>query len=157
MTKYKAIKVNGRKVDEHRYIMEQHLGRKLSTNEVVHHKNGDPRDNRVENLELMLLPDHTRHHHKGRRQSESVRLAQSARCRGMVPDIAKRAMRAVEMRPQGFPDADPVVFPSTADAARWCTENGYAGTKGAAARSHIGACALGSRKSAYGFLWRYTS
>lgn len=36
-TKYKAIKVDGIKHDEHRYLMEQHVGRKLNSNELVHH------------------------------------------------------------------------------------------------------------------------
>ena len=30
-TKYKAIKVDGIKHDEHRYLMEQHVGRKLNS------------------------------------------------------------------------------------------------------------------------------
>ena len=61
-SRYKAIKVHGKKCDEHRFIMEQYVGRKLSPNEVVHHKNGDPTDNRIENLEVMSRSEHSRYH-----------------------------------------------------------------------------------------------
>jgi hypothetical protein len=42
----------------YRYVMEQHLGRVLNPDENVHHKNGDCRDDRLENLEVISRSAH---------------------------------------------------------------------------------------------------
>lgn len=62
INQYKQLSINGKHIDEHRYIMEQYLGRKLKRDEYVHHKNGNKRDNRIENLQVMTPQEHNRHH-----------------------------------------------------------------------------------------------
>lgn len=49
---------------QHRVVMERYLDRKLESTEVVHHKNGNKQDNRIENLELMTFSEHMCHHRR---------------------------------------------------------------------------------------------
>jgi hypothetical protein len=60
---YRMIRVNGRRVFEHRYVMEQHIGRPLNRREVVHHKDGNKLNNDISNLELLeSQSEHTETH-----------------------------------------------------------------------------------------------
>lgn len=59
---YKEIYIDKKPIREHILIMENHIGRPLRKDEVVHHKNGDRLDNRIENLELMTRSEHARLH-----------------------------------------------------------------------------------------------
>ena len=54
--------IGGRYVYEHRIKVERRLGRLLSSDEVVHHINGDKLDNRISNLEVLSNREHASHH-----------------------------------------------------------------------------------------------
>lgn len=62
-SRYRQVKTpDGRKVLEHRWVMEQHIGRRLLRSEQVHHINHDRLDNRIENLELVSVREHAERH-----------------------------------------------------------------------------------------------
>lgn len=52
----------------HRVLMENKIARILNKYEIVHHKNGNKKDNRIENLEILSRSDHAKLHGlKGRK------------------------------------------------------------------------------------------
>jgi hypothetical protein len=67
----KGYKRGGDKRD-HVVVMEAHLGRALLPGEVVHHKNLDKRDNRLENLQLMTNSEHVRLHARLRKEAKGT-------------------------------------------------------------------------------------
>jgi hypothetical protein len=61
-TDYKVVCLPGKKqVYEHRLVWERERGQ-IPKNHHVHHINGNKRDNRIENLELLSAFDHHSHH-----------------------------------------------------------------------------------------------
>lgn len=58
-------------VAEHRLIMEDYIGRYLTKNEIVHHKNEITTDNRIENLQLMTNSEHIKLHKLNKKRGKN--------------------------------------------------------------------------------------
>lgn len=67
--KHPHASVAGVYVLRYRLVMEAHIGRYLRKDEVVHHKNGDWTDDRIENLELLTPSQHSKKHANPARSS----------------------------------------------------------------------------------------
>jgi len=57
---YREIIIDGVIRKEHRFVMENHLGRKLLPSEDVHHLNQIKTDNRIKNLQVISHSEHTK-------------------------------------------------------------------------------------------------
>lgn len=63
---YVIVTHQGKDVEEHRVIMEKHLGRPLLPTEIVHHKNRVKTDNTISNLEIHTRGSHRATHNEDR-------------------------------------------------------------------------------------------
>jgi hypothetical protein len=52
--RYQHMTLNGKKQAVHRHVIEQHLCRTLASNEHVYHLDGDPSNNGIDNLVVIV-------------------------------------------------------------------------------------------------------
>lgn len=72
------VKVNG--IHEHRRIAEKKIGRPLEPDEIVHHMDGNKRNNKPENLIVMTQSEHIREHLRlgGGRLAQTVQTSRNS-------------------------------------------------------------------------------
>lgn len=61
---YLETTVRRKRIYQHRYLIELHLGRPLEKYEIVHHLNGNKSDNNLDNLLVLDTKAHSREHRK---------------------------------------------------------------------------------------------
>ena len=144
MNKYKKLRVSDRLIDEHRLIMEKCLGRKLLRNEIVHHKDGDKSNNKLENLEIMSRAEHSRKHQKGKKMSSETKQKIS---KAKIGKAHKDSRKVIQIDMSSNEEVR--IFNSTIEASRIIDKaNGDA---------HIRDCCKGIRRTAYGYKWKWAN
>jgi hypothetical protein len=95
---YKAITVNGKKIDEHRHLMQVKVGKKLGFNRVVHHLDEDTRNNALTNLTIMSRAAHGRLHGTGRKLSEAAKQLVQKANQELRPNAKLTLQQVLEIR-----------------------------------------------------------
>jgi len=77
---YVTVNINGKQFRKHRIIAEQKLGRELMPNEVVHHIDGDIKNNHPENIEILSSQsEHIKKHINSKKMSRRGKLGAISR------------------------------------------------------------------------------
>ena len=120
---------------EHRVIMEKHLGRRLEPWEIIHHKDENPANNALENLEIQEFGTHSVNHHIGTRHTRDARRSMEAFALLREELRAERSIKAALLAalegllasgPDGYmpPDDDPRTVAARAALARATGQEG---------------------------------
>ena len=141
---YKALKVHGHHIDQHRKVIDDSSGAQIPDGCVVHRKDGDKRNNSLTNLTVMTRAEHSRLHHPvGTWLSSEVKTklleAQLAYWKNRPSPVDRPV---VQLSLSGEVVAR---FRSARDAQR---KTGHF-------NSHIILCCKGKRRTHHGFMWRY--
>jgi len=142
---YRGQKVNGKKVDVHRHLMETIIGRPLQPNEVVHHKDGNKLNNAPENLMIMTRSEHTKLHMRDlpnlhtQTTADKRRNTTAAWERGDFEHL-KKPVAAFDKKTGELVK----IYSSAAETQQDGHQSG-----------HIGSCCNGHRKSHHGLIWKY--
>lgn len=153
--KYKKICLgkddNGKRiiVDEHRYIMEQHLGRKLKKDEVVHHIDGDKSNNNIYNLEVLMRNEHSRNHRLNKKLSKETKNKISK------SNLGRKGARAIKVKMVTQDGIIVKIFNSMLEASIFLIDNNLTKCKKTTARYHISEVCQGKRKSFAKYKWFY--
>ena len=157
---YRVIRRKGKNILEHRYIMEQHLGRKLKRNEHVHHKNGDKQDNRFENLQLVTPKEHNKIHNEKLPKTKICKVcgkefAPPVKHRGRNTICSKTCWlqhqnlnadkRKIQIRQLDINGNEIAIYKGLKELSK---KNGWNAT-------NISKCLKGKIKTAYGYKWQY--
>lgn len=158
-SQYRKIKRKGCSMDEHRYLIEQHLGRKLTTDEVVHHKNGNKLDNRIGNLEVMTKSEHARLHNQVYPTTKICRICGQEftptpchRQRATV--CSDKCKRILNSQAKSIPVLQ---FTKTGEFIKEWLSATEAANALEGERTSIVFCLKGRTKTALGYKWRYAN
>ena len=91
---YLVIRVDGRSRLEHRVVWERHHGSIPAASHHVHHLNGDRRDNRIENLELIPAGVHIALHKRKQYDCNEEGCSEPHKARGYCDMHYTRRVRA---------------------------------------------------------------